>query len=233
LLSRLAFGSFLSYSPRGTTKAERDSAGLCKQIKADGYVRRGDGEMVSAIAYSVSRLRDLRDEIAPDLADLLAGDVLLVPAPGHAPLPPQEPNAQWIARRICGELCEAGFARGWEPLLERVVAVPQSSTASQERRPRTDLKTHYDSLRVDRRLGDPPARITLVDDFITKGNTLLAGASRLKEAYPDAAVRGFALVRTQYESGHEGGGKNVFRAIVDPISSTVTRSRYGAWRRDE
>jgi hypothetical protein len=230
LLSRLTFGSFLSYSPRGATKAERDSAGLCKQIKADGYLRRDDGEMVSVIAYSVSRLRD---EITPDLADLLAGDVLLVPTPGHAPLPPKESNAQWIARRICDELCEAGFACGWEPLLERVVAVPQSSTASQEGRPRTDLKTHYDSLWVSRRLGDPPARITLVDDFITKGNTLLAGASRLKEAYPDTTVRGFALVRTQYEIGHEGGGMNVFREIVDPISSMVTRSRYGAWRRDE
>jgi hypothetical protein len=39
-------------------------------------------------------------------------------------------------------------------------------------------------------------RITVVDDFVTKGNTLLAGASRVAEAFPRATVKAFALIRT-------------------------------------
>lgn len=40
-------------------------------------------------------------------------------------------------------------------------------------------------------------RILLVDDFVTKGATLLAGASRIAEAFPTADIRAFALVRTR------------------------------------
>jgi hypothetical protein len=230
LLSRLPFGAFLSYSPRGQTKPERQSATLRRQIKADGYVTRPDGEVVSAIAYSVGRLRE---EIPPDLADLLADDVVLVPTPGSAPLPPKQPNALWIARRICQELSRAGFGARWEPLLVRAVAVPKSSTAAQEGRERTNLQAHYDSFAVSPQLGAAPKRITLVDDFITKGNTLLAGAARLRENYPHAQVRAFALVRTQYEIASGRSGGNVFRAIVDPVVSYITEGNWGAWRHDE
>ena len=40
-------------------------------------------------------------------------------------------------------------------------------------------------------------RITIVDDVITKGSTLLGAASRLAEAYPEARLAAFALVRTK------------------------------------
>ena len=36
----------------------------------------------------------------------------------------------------------------------------------------------------------------LVDDVVTKGRTLLAAAARLHEAFPNADLRAFALVRT-------------------------------------
>ena len=41
-----------------------------------------------------------------------------------------------------------------------------------------------------------PDRIALVDDVVTKGRTLLACAMRLREVYPQAELRAFALVRT-------------------------------------
>ena len=41
-----------------------------------------------------------------------------------------------------------------------------------------------------------PSRITLVDDVITRGSSFVGIAPRIQEAYPDATVQCFALVRT-------------------------------------
>jgi hypothetical protein len=38
--------------------------------------------------------------------------------------------------------------------------------------------------------------VILIDDVVTKGRTLLAAALRLREVFPWAEVRGFALMRT-------------------------------------
>jgi hypoxanthine phosphoribosyltransferase len=40
-----------------------------------------------------------------------------------------------------------------------------------------------------------PARIVMVDDVVTKGRTLLAAARRVREAFPNSEVKGFALIR--------------------------------------
>lgn len=41
-----------------------------------------------------------------------------------------------------------------------------------------------------------PRTIVIVDDFVTKGASLLAAATRIQEAFPEAEVLGFALIRT-------------------------------------
>jgi Na+/citrate or Na+/malate symporter len=41
-----------------------------------------------------------------------------------------------------------------------------------------------------------PERILLVDDVITKGRTLIAAATRVHEAFPQAPICAFALLRT-------------------------------------
>ena len=230
MLSSLPFGSFLSYSPHGMSQEERRSIAVGRRIKQDGFMRQADGDVVRIIRYTVARLRA---GITPELADLLAADVVLVPTPGSAPLPPGQPHALWAARRICEELLAAGFGARTEPLLWRENAVPKSAFAARENRSRPDLHQHYESLAACPPVpGEAaPARITLVDDFITKGATLLAAASRLAEACGGAEIRAFALVRTQYPIGHQRR-KQIFRAIVDPIHSRVTLGRHGAWRRD-
>lgn len=234
MLSSLRFGSFLSYSPHGSTPPERTSVGIRYRIKQDGYLDLPGGAQVGALAYAVRRLR--RDA-PPRLLDLLGPDVVLVPVPGSAPLPPRRARPLWIARRLCEELLAAGFGARCEPLLARIRAVAKSSTASRERLPRPDLATHYLSLAVARRRGgagapgSAGARLTLVDDFVTRGTTLLAAASRLAEAFPDAEVRAFALVRTQF-AADDPAGRQRFRAIVDPVYSSITLSPRGAWRRD-
>jgi len=225
LLSNLPFGALLSYSPHGTSAAELASASVCRAIKRDGHVRGARGEE-PIIPYAVRRLRDC---LTAELADLLAADVVLVPVPGSAPPPPGKRRALWVSRRICEELLRAGFALRMEPLLARRRAVPKSACAGRRERP--GLQQHYDSFEVLPWLGAPPARITLVDDVITKGATLLAAASRLAEVFPDAAVRAFALVRTQNPLDQDRRRQR-FRAIVDPVAAEVSLGRYGAWRRD-
>jgi hypothetical protein len=225
LLSSLPFGSFLSYSPHGTSAAELAAKKVCREIKRDGYVSRDHGEE-PVISYAVGRLRTC---LTAALADFLAADVVLVPAPGSAPLLPRQPNALWVSRRICEELRAAGFGCRVEPLLRRQLAVAKSAYARRGARP--GVQEHYDSFVVAPQIGAPPARITLIDDVITKGATLLAGGSRLAEAFPEATVRAFALVRTQYPVDRERDRQR-FRAIVDPVTARVTCGKYGAWRRD-
>jgi predicted amidophosphoribosyltransferase len=88
---------------------------------------------------------------------------------------------------------------------------------SQASRPATD------SMRVNRPV-ERPDRITIVDDVVTKGATLLAGASLLREAFPDTEVRVFALVRTR-------GLVSEIDRIVDPVVGTI-RNRCGGADRE-
>ena len=39
--------------------------------------------------------------------------------------------------------------------------------------------------------------VVLIDDVVTKGRTLLAAATVLQEAFPQADIRAFALLRTR------------------------------------
>jgi adenine/guanine phosphoribosyltransferase-like PRPP-binding protein len=74
-------------------------------------------------------------------------------------------------------------------------AVTKSATAGSGQRP--DPDAHYESLEVDQQaMLRPPATITIVDDVITRGSTFLAMYQRLSEAFPQAKIQCFAVVRT-------------------------------------
>ncbi len=94
---------------------------------------------------------------------------------------------------ICDELLEKGLAAAIHPCLKRVKAVRKSAFAARGERPTTH--DHAASMLATPGLL-PPKRLLLVDDFVTKGATLLAGASLLSAAFPDVEVQYFALVRT-------------------------------------
>ena len=65
-----------------------------------------------------------------------------------------------------------------------------------------------------------PERIVLIDDVVTKGATLLAGASLVRDAFPGVQVDCFALVRTL-------GLQPEVDQIVDPVVGTITRNPWG------
>lgn len=162
---------------------------------------------------------DLLVKFAGQFEEFLGPDVTLVPVPGHAPL--RDEHSLWVPRRICEVLVSQGLGVDVVPCLARLTVVPKSAYALPGQRP--EAQVHYGSMRVDCSVFVTD-RVTVVDDFVTRGDTLLAAASLMKEALPEAGIRAFALVRTI------GLQPNVER-IIDPCVGTIFRGLGGARRR--
>ena len=219
LLSELAFGAFLAYSPNGPPEVEphRSSQRLRAAIKTDSIYRGAP-----AIDLAVGRMAEVRDA---QLAQLFGSDVVLVPAPRSAPFPEglsiplrgSHKDFLWVPRRICETLVAAGLAGGWRPLLRREHRVIRSASALPGNRPLPFA--HYESLSCVSELV-PSERYLVVDDVVTRGSTLLACASRLSQAYPQAEVQGFALLRTVSNPAE-------FTGILDPVVGEVSLRSQG------
>ena len=129
------------------------------------------------------------ERFAP-LSPFLNSAVTLVPVPRSAPL---VENALWPAKVIADALHAEGFCAEVLPCIRRVTAVRKSSTAGEGQRPQ--VAEHLESL-IARRGLEQPSRITLVDDVLAAGRTMMACALRVQAAYPNAEIRAFAMLRT-------------------------------------
>ncbi len=178
LLSELSFASLLIYSPRGKAPESRNSQRVCYGIK------QGDPILLHRVAELTATSID-------SFPDFLGPSVTLVPVPRSAPLPATD--ASWPALSICKALVARGLGREILPLLRRTTSVPKSAFAAPGQRP--DPRTHLRSLAVDPLLY-PPDHITLIDDVVTRGSTLLAGGSLIADTHPNVALRAFAVIRT-------------------------------------
>ena len=178
LLSEVTFGSFLQYSPRGTSDTSRKSRLWCDAVKFDrpGKLRL----VIEALPRRGTR----------ELLHLLGKDALLVPVPRSAPL---QRGALWPGLRICEELLRVGLGGEMRPCIERVKAIQKSAFARQGERPAPEV--HLKSMVIHEELHSK-ARIVIVDDVVTLGATLLAAASLVNAAWPRSSVLAFALVRT-------------------------------------
>ena len=126
-----------------------------------------------------------------DHSPFLGPDALLVPVPRRAPT---RAGDLWPAVDICKELVKNGYGGGWEALVRRTHAVKMSHGATSGP-DRPSPEDHYKSFSVEMKLV-PFTNLTLVDDFVTRGSTLIGCAARLVESYPDATVLSFAFART-------------------------------------
>lgn len=151
------------------------------------------------------------------LDEVLGPESTLVPAPRSAPM---VSGGLWPARNIAEALVEKGLGGSVLSCLSRTVAVPKAAYAARGGRPTARL--HYDTFRVDLGL-DAPTKIVVVDDFVTKGATLLAAASRLREAFPIAEIAVFAIFRTL-------GLQPEIADIFDPCVGTIRLRGNDAWR---
>lgn len=207
LPSRAPYCAFLKYSSSGTSPASVASKTFTHRIKNDGPAPHDP--TVRAIDFAASRLSALVP--AHDcLAHCFGPDVTLVPVPRSAPL---TSGALWPAMRLCESMRLKRLALDVRPLLVRTRAVTKSATARTAGRP--SPVEHYESIKAESAGMVAPARITIVDDVVTRGATLLACLGRLQEAYPDTPITCFALIRTM------SYGVEV-EHMLDPVKGLLT-----------
>ena len=210
--SEAAFGSFFVYSPRpvaGEGPAGANSRRLVLSLKKEARQ--------AAVRWKLAAF--VRDNLDDRIRDqFLGSETTLVPMPGHAPL--RFKASSWPARELCEELVGVGLGGQWLPLLERVSRVNKAAFSPPDQRPTTS--DHLASFRATPQLGVGES-ITVLDDVITRGATILAAVQTLRVAFPGARVRGFALVRTMSDQG--------LTSVVDPVEGIVRAVGNGTERR--
>ncbi|HEX3602597.1 MAG TPA: phosphoribosyltransferase [Steroidobacteraceae bacterium] len=179
MIGSVVFASCYVYSPAGNGL-------ICERSRLlRALLKECDSRFMTQYAVRVREQARLPARLG---GFFLAGDVL-VPVPGSAP----KSRGIWVAADLAKALVQQGLGAMMWPGLHRIHAVRKSATAVQGARPSVAL--HYDSFQMD----PPPfhpAGVVLIDDVVTKGRTLLAAASRVRDAIPDVPVRAFALLRT-------------------------------------
>lgn len=163
-------------------KALRKNAQKSKRVR--GFLKNGNPKMTEKI---VDVLKG-----KPELMTFLAGDPILVPTPRSSPL---KEGAFWPTKVIADELVRLGIGRQVSTCLKRIATVPKSSFQSGANT-RPFVQVHFDSLQANFEFLDSNTMI-LIDDVLTLGRTSMACASRLNEAFPNAEIKVFAMMRTR------------------------------------
>jgi predicted amidophosphoribosyltransferase len=179
MIRRLAFASCYVYSPAG-------EGAICERSRLlRALLKEGDAHFMVKYAVRVQQ----QAAQCPQLAGFFRDTDVLVPVPRSS----TKTCGTWVAADLARALVHEGLGTvAWQGL-HRVCAVRKSSTAARGARP--TVSCHFESFLMERPSIDPES-VVLIDDVITKGRTLLAAAARVREAFPHAQIRAFALLRT-------------------------------------
>lgn len=196
----LPFATFANYHSRANSDEAVRSRKLCGAVKsgARGTLEGLADRLLSADAEAI------RASIAEDR--------YLVPIPGSGKT---TPGNFWGPKTICDVLHSKGIGCGVLPILERATGVQKSAFAAPGDRP--TIQTHFDSMTADIDLSTP-TQITLVDDVITKGATMMAAAKLIWSKQPNATIYGFAVFRTRN---------------LDPDIDSVVAPSFGSLKHNE
>lgn len=167
----------------------------------------------TSLDYALDRLKG--SLAGSGLDEFLSPDSSLVPVPRSAPL--SSANALWPARVICQGLVRRGMGAEILTCLSRTEPVGKSSTARKGERP--DAEAHLRTIEMKPEILATKS-ITLVDDVVTVGRTILAAASHVAAAYPEAEIRAFGLIHTT------GFGQEIARIAAPYVGRLVLRGRY-------
>lgn len=188
--SKLTVGSCLIY-PKGGSKASRDAVSFVwDKIKQDKTVNI-DGKPTNIIRASIQYLVENLAQY-PKLEELLTDAGTLVPLPRSAP---QVKGGLWVPLRIAEELAANGIGDGVEPCLERKERVTQSSGVARAK-DRPDPPDHCKTILCNAPLM-APKKVTLIDDVVTRGSTLVGCAAILQERFPKAEIQGYGHVSVE------------------------------------
>jgi predicted amidophosphoribosyltransferase len=205
----LIFASCYVYSPQGQGR-------LCEHSRLlRSLVKEADARFIEKYV-----LRVQQEVCAGSMAlrGFFSSDDVLVPVPGSTP---HAPDRAWAADTLAKALVGQGLGRVAWPGLRRISKVRKSAYASSGARP--SVWRHYESFA----LADSPLRlnnIVLIDDIVTKGRTLMAAAARVRERFPEARIRAFALVRTMGRGGE-------LHALLHPCRGEIRWLGNDAYRR--
>ncbi len=209
-ISKIEFSSLLTYSPRGNKQDHIVSRNVKNSIKNDIVDKCG------VMSEQIAQLIKIHlDEYC--FSDYFNKNVILVPTPKSSLL---QPNELWVPKRITMALEKNGLGKNRECLI-RETAVTKSASAQSKDRPKA--LEHYNSMRVNELLVQPK-EITLVDDVITRGATTFGAVNRLVEAFPQANIRVFAVLRTI-------SNPDEFSKIYDPCVGTISLKGVDTFRR--
>jgi hypothetical protein len=203
LLSDLEFGSYLTYTPKPQTEDSKKAKNLLLSIKFD-TIRSESG--VPTSKFIIDRLMESLEKLP--FKDYFGSSTSLVPVPKSSLM---QEGSLWVPEKYAEELSRNGKGVVF-PCLKRVSAVAKAAFSQPENRPKAT--EHYNSIKV-KSIMHVPREIVLIDDVVTRGATLLGCASRLKQAYPDVRIRGFAIVRTISDP-------SLFNKIADPCIGKIT-----------
>lgn len=199
MLQRLEFGASYVYAPRGQSQLSQTAK------RYVGALKRGDSHLLPQFVQRI-----VLHAQQGEFPNFFGPAVTLIPVPGSAPL---VKGGLWVPLLLANAFRDSGLARDVAPVISRIAPVRKSAFAAAADRP--NVQQHYDSLTVQV-VKPAPTHIVLIDDVVTQGCTFLAAASRLAEAYPDAEIRGFAIVRTMSRAGVE------VDQIVAPRTGTIS-----------
>lgn len=132
----------------------------------------------------------LTEGTVPEMIRIFGRGVVLVPVPRSRPF---QDTVPWPSLEICHSFAARGLVREAWPGLRRTHSIRQSCSSELGNRP--DPEEHSKSLSVTGSVRNA-TKFLLVDDFVTRGSTLISCAGALREAFPGAEVKAFALVNT-------------------------------------
>jgi predicted amidophosphoribosyltransferase len=179
VIRRLAYASCYVYSPTG-------EGAICERSRLlRALLKEGNAHFMVKYALRVHQ----QAEQCSQLTGFFRDSDVLVPVPRSS----TKSRGTWVAADLARALVQEGLGTMAWPGLHRVCTVPKSATAAPGARP--TVSCHFESFLMEPSSVDP-ASVVLIDDVITKGRTLLAAAARVREAFPHAQIRAFALLRT-------------------------------------